>query len=122
MATISTFKKSGNGDSMVSFVSDLGLVADTIDMDGLDPSYAHCFLGIQLVDAGGLPVLGGAGSVAVTVYTANNNQGESPATSVIPATAPITVNWSGNTTRVTVVPTGITTAISYRVVLTANKS
>jgi hypothetical protein len=122
VATITDFKKSGNGDSMMSFVSDLAAVADTVDLDGLDPSFTHCFLGIQLVDVNGDPVLGGAGTLAVTVYTMNNNQGESPATSSIDATAPVTVDWSGNTTRVEVVPTGITTAISYRVVLTCNKS
>jgi len=121
MATKILFTTS-RGRDMISHKSEDGLVADTIDMVDMDPSFAHCFLSVQILDVSGDPVLGGAGTFTVTVYTANNNQPESPATSVIDATAPVTIDWSGNTTRVKVVPAGVTTAISYRVVVTANRS
>jgi len=110
------------GRDMIAFKSEDGLVADTIDMVDLDPSFAHCFLSVQILDVSGNPVLAGAGTFAVSVYTVNNNQPESPAVSSIDGTAPVTIDWAANTTRVTVVPTGITTAISYRVVLTTNRS
>ena len=122
MATIDTFSTGGNSSVMRSYVSDEALVADTVDMDGLDPSFTHHFLGVKIVDVSGNPVLGGAGTLAVTYYTANNNQAEVPGTATIDATAPATIAIEGNITRVVLTPTGITTAISYTAVLTSNRS
>lgn len=121
MATKLLYETS-RGRDLISHTSEFGLVADTIDMIDMDPSFPHCFLSVQIVDVSGDPVLAGAGTFAVSVYTSNNNQPESPAVAVIDGTAPVTIDWSANTTRVKVVPTGITTAVSYRVVLTCNKS
>ena len=76
----------------------------------------------MLVDVNGDAVLAGAGTFAISVMTENNNQYEAPTTATIDGTAPTTIDWAANTRQVKVIPTGITTAISYYVVLVMNRS
>ena len=122
MVTISDKSKSGRGTVSIGYRSAIAAVADTVELTGLDSSYTHCFLGVQLVDVNGDAVLAGAGTFAITVMTENNNQYEAPTISAIDGTAPATIDWAANTRQIKVVPTGITTAISYYVVLVMNRN
>lgn len=112
------------GDMRV-FESDVEAVADTIILDGLTEEMPHCFIGVQFFsDAGGTtPATPGAGTVAVTVETLNNEPVfEAVPDSPIDATAPTTLSWAANTKRVRLVPTGITTATHWKAVWTGNRS
>lgn len=122
MVTITEKTKSGSGKTSIGYRSAIAAVADTVELTGLDSSYTHCFLGVMLVDVNGDAVLAGAGTFAITVMTDVNNQYEAPPSSSIDGTAPTTIDWAGNTRQVKVVPTGITTAISYYVVLVMNRT
>ncbi len=97
-------------------------VADTILPTQLPirKSLTHLFVGIQQFDVGGDPVLAGAGTYAVSIKTVNSEVFEAVAGSPIDATAPVTLNFAANMSNIRVVPTGITTAVTYKVVVTAN--
>lgn len=121
MVTVTGFTQKSSSKFYTMIVSETTIVANTVELSGLDPSMTHCFLGVQILDVNGDPVLAGAGTFAITIMTANNNQYESPPDASIDGTAPDTIDWAANTVQIKVVPTGITVAISYRVVATFNK-
>lgn len=106
----------------ISVVSEKTAVANTIELSDLDPSMPHCFLGIQMFDASDDPIVGGAGTFAITIKTTNTQQYEAPPTASIDATAPTTIDWAANTAGVKCIPSGITTAVTYRLVMTFNQS
>jgi len=104
--------------------SDAVTVATTIDLIGLRADFPHCFVGVQFFAdaAGATPATPGAGTAVVTLETINS-EGifEAPPSNTIDATAPHTVNWDANTSKVKVVPSGITTATHWKAVWTANR-
>ncbi len=123
MATITTaLTRTGGAELFEKAESARELVADTIEPT--DPpirdSLTHCFIGIQQFDVSGDPVLAGAGTYAVSVKTVNSEVFEAVAGSPIDATAPVTLNFAANVSNLRVVPTGITTAVTYKVVLIGN--
>ncbi len=123
MATVNGKTASRSNKFYTSYVSETTVVANTVELLGLDPSMTHCSLGVQLLDgADGDPVLAGAGTFAITIMTVNNNFYEDPPDGAIAGTAPDTISWEKNTIQILVVPTGITTATHYRVVITFNKT
>lgn len=108
-----------------SYTSDVVVVADTINIEGLQASYPHCFVGVQFFAdaAGAASATPGAGTVAVTVETLNSvGIFEAVPDNTIDATAPHTVSWDANTTKVRLTPTGLTTATHWRAVVTINKN
>lgn len=114
--TAYTITKGRAGDSDESFIeSDAVGPAVTITLNDLAPDRPHCFLGVQMFDAGGAQVAGGAGSFAVQVRTWVNGRNEAPPTATISATAPVTIDWAAPTKGVTVTPTGLTGVTTWRV-------
>lgn len=105
--------------------SDVFAVGDTITLGGIETANPHCFAGVQFfADASGaMPVTPGAGTVAITVETINN-EGifEAITDPAITATSPTTVDWAANTTRVRATPSGVTVATHYKLVVTTNRS
>lgn len=82
----------------------------------------HCFLGVRFFDAQGQPVTPGAGSIAIAVQTLNSTPvWELPEVSNVDATAPVTVDWAANTFAVRGIPTGVTTAVTWEIVITLNR-
>ena len=99
-------------------------VGTTITMTNEDATQAHCFANVKFfADTNGqTPAIPGAGSVAIAVQVVNSQAFENPPSPTIDATAPATVNWAGNTSRVRATPTGITVATHYQLVVTSNKT
>lgn len=109
-------------------VSDIVAVGTTItlgDVDALDGTKPHNFLGVELfADAlGAATATGTAGDFTVTVTTSVNPQGtEAISGPVITAAALGTTSWTGNTREVVVTPSGVMGATHYRVNLAMNRS
>lgn len=105
--------------------SDVVTVGTTITIAGIKAILPHNFVGAQFFsDAAGLvPVVPGAGTVAVTVETINSEGVfEAVPDNSIDATVPHTVSWDANTSRVRLVPAGVTTATHWKAVWTGNRS
>lgn len=121
MPTITEFTAVSDHEWFEQIDSAFGLVADTVELtDPVTLNLPHCFIGIQQFDAMGDPVLGGAGTYTISVRTVNSEVFEELPQSPIDATAPCTLNFAANVSRVRAVPTGVTTAVTYKLVLTAN--
>ena len=125
MTTISTYTETGE-DPMSTLVSPLILVADTFEVSDLTQEIylTHCFLGVQFLKTDGTTVSDPtAGTLAVKAKTMNSpGVWEDPATSSIDATAPVTIDFSGNIVGVQLIPNAISgdSVIYYRVILTRN--
>lgn len=105
------------------YVSAIVTVGTTIDFEGLNESKPHCFVGVEFFsDIAGTPATASAGTVAVTVATANGGGASFEAfpDNVIAAPTPTTLGWDGNTQKVKLVPTGIATATHWRATVTQN--
>ena len=96
--------------------------SDTVALDNLPPHFGHWFLSVQMFDANGVQVAGSAGTFAVSVRTWCNGRNESPSVSSISATAPVTIDWAGPTTGVTVTPSALSGVSSWCVRLAAVRS
>lgn len=123
MATISTaLVRTGGSQLFEKAESGLELVADTVEPT--DPpvreSLTHCFVGIQQFDGAGAPILATAGTYAISIKTVNSEVFEAVPGSPIDGTAPVTLNFAANVSGIRVVPTGVLTAVTYKVVLSAN--
>jgi len=135
MADITTLDRAlakafGDGENALLFVSSAQTVAsgdDIILTEGttegfLIPFYAHVFLGVQFFAADGTtPAVPTAGAMTVSVQTHNTKVWESPPTSNIDPTGPVTVDWSGNTYAIRVSPAALDVADNWRMYVTANK-
>lgn len=121
--TVAAFKNENR--DLATIFSAVVTVATTIELNNLFASNPHCFAGVEFfADAAGLiPATPGAGTITVTVGTANNGPLFEPAPdNVIDATAPTTVSWDGSTKSVKAVPSGVTTATHYRLLVTQHKT
>lgn len=121
---MTVFTPSGRPNFVRTVESDKVVLGDTVvmDVDGDFQSLPHCFLGVQMFDAGGNPITDSAGTFTVTIETVNTKQPEAPAVSVIDATAPVTISWAANTSKITVVPASLSSTVTYKVVATANRA
>ena len=124
MATITSFTKSGNDLYKHVYVSGAATSADTIDLSGLEAAFPHCFLGVKMFDGAGDEITDGSATGTFTVQVGTQNSGhlESPPTSTIDAAAPVTVDWAGNTERVTVSLAGASGITTWQVVISMNRS
>ena len=122
MATIGSFTKSGNPKNMRVVTSAAAAKTDTVELAGLPDGYQKYYLGVQMFDAQGDLMLDSAGTFAVTYKTKSTMQYETPAYGTpIDATAPGTVPITGNVYGVKVVPSSLSTTVTWVVVLTCNK-
>ena len=125
---MTTFTETGNIRFGKKVVSATVVVADTIDLvlQGDVGSCTHVFMGVQQFDGpdpeSDTLIVAGAGTYAVTIKTQNTELFEAPPTASIDATAPVTISVAANLSAIKFVPTGITTATHYRVVVTANRN
>lgn len=93
-----------------------------ITLSGDFSALTHVFLGVQMFNVSGDPIIDSAGSFAITIQTENTLWYESPPTSSINATAPTTISWAGNTAKIKVAPTGLVDTVTWKVVATANRN
>ena len=101
------------------------IVATEIDLDQIDAVKTHCFVGVQFfADAQGeVSATPGAGTVTITVQTVNGLPvSEAIPNNVMNAAAPVTLDFAANTVRVNAVPSGVTVATHYRIVVTCNET
>ncbi len=117
-------KKAGAVNDFKHFESDVEVVADTIIIDGLDPKLHHNHIGVQFFsDAAGLvPAVPGAGSINVDLKTLNTQVFEPAPTTNIPGTGPITLDNDFPAIEYRGVPTGITTATHWKMVVTQTRN
>ena len=121
MVTITEFTSVSDHEWLEVVDSFFGLVADTIELtDPVSLNLPHCFIGIQQFDAMGDPLLAGAGTYAISVRTRNSEIFKELPQSPIDATDPCDLNFAANVSGVRAVPTGVTVAVTYKLVLTAN--
>jgi len=105
--------------------SDIVAVGVTIDLDQIDTKHPHCFAGLQFFadDQGVAPATPGAGTITITIQAINSVPVfESIPSGVIDVMAYATVSWAANTVRVQAVPSGLTVATHYRLVVTCNET
>jgi len=122
MATITTYTKVGAHDT-ITIVSGAALLGDTVTLTDLPvQGNTHVFLGVILLNAGGAEIVDSAGTLTVSAKMVNTSEWETPQLNVIDATAPTTVNWSGNTRAIRVVPASLSDTVTYKVVATFNRS
>ena len=125
MATSILFSRApgSNGQFFEHVIGTQAPVADTIELPvgAVSPGLTHCFVGIQQFEADGVtPVLAGAGAYQISIKTINSKVWEN-LTGTINATAPSTQNFASNVSQVRAVPTGVTTAVTYSLHVTANR-
>lgn len=100
-------------------------VSTEIILSSLDSVKPHCFLGVKFFsDAGGTtPAVPGAGTVTITIQTINSEPlFELPPDNLIDLTNQTTISWASNTKAVKAVPSGVTVATHYKVVVTCNET
>ena len=113
-------------DTFTLTKSDIVAVSVTIDLDGIDSVKPHCFAGLQFFT--GVPgsftlATPGVGTVTITIQTINSVPVfEAIPSGVIDVTSYATVSWAANTVRVKAVPSGLTVATHYRLVVTCNET
>jgi len=126
------------GDKGVKYVSALATAGTdtTVIMDkatskmGLE-RYAHVFVGVKMFSdaAGATQIVDTTGTGVFTVSMQTVNTGgdtsisalyQSPENATITATAPHTVDASGNFTAIKVVASGLAETVTWQVVVTAN--
>jgi hypothetical protein len=121
MATISIRTIIHKGDFQEA-TSDPAETADTVDIDDLGGTLTHNELSVKMYDVAGEQIVDSAGSFAVLVATRANGVLEAPPIATIDATAPTTLIFRGNITRVQVIPSSLVDAITWEVVLTSNRN
>lgn len=94
----------------------------TMELSGDFSAHTHVFIGVQMFDSGGNPILDSTGTLTVTVETEQNGQPEAPPSNVINATAPHTISVAGNIRQIKVVPASLTDTVTYKVFATANRN
>lgn len=124
MATISTLAVEGHTGHEIKATSGVATKTDTVEIELPDnfAALTHVFLGVQMFDVSGDPIVDSAGTFTVTVQMQQTKQYETPTGSVIDATAPVTINWSGNTHKIKVVPASLSDTVTYRVYAIANRT
>lgn len=118
-------KRRAGHSGYVVLTSAIVTVATTITLDEIEPGKPHCFAGAQFfANAGGTtPATPGAGTIDVTIKTVNTDPVfETIPASVITAAVPTTVSWAANALAVKAVPSGVTTATHWRIVVTCNET
>lgn len=113
----------GTNKLVAIFESEITAIGDPIELDGLDISRPHCFIGVQFfADAGGAVVaVPTTGDVTITVKTLNSQLWEAIPGAAIDASNPATQSWAANTTNLRAVPADVDVATHYKVVLTQNE-
>ncbi len=107
-------------------ISTVVAVSETIIVDRIDTVRPHCFAGVQFfADADGETIATPtAGEVQLSVSTVNSgNNGnvfENFTQDSMDLTNLCTRSWAANTTHVRAVPTGITGAAFYKLVVSCN--
>lgn len=115
-------KHRGDDQGFVHIESSPALPADSVELSDLPPFIPHGFIGVQMFDADGDLVVAGAGTFTITVKTLNTKQFEAIPDSPINATAPETLSWAANVTDIRVVAAGLTGVVTWKVVVTLNRS
>lgn len=105
-------------------ISSAATTSDSVDLTDLPTHYPHCFLGIKMFDGAGAQIAAGVatGTFTITVETENSGVAESPPTATIDANAPVTIDWAGNTQRVTVTGSALSGLTTWQVYVTMNRS
>tara|TARA_R110002153_G_C13159733_1_gene482923 strand:+ start:283 stop:660 length:378 start_codon:yes stop_codon:yes gene_type:complete len=125
MATITEATTTHDGQ-LSKVVSDPATVATADTVDIVVPAYSsHLFLGVKMYDSGGALIAAGAatGTFTVATYTENTGLPETQTVSTVDAADPATIDWFGNTNRVTVSGASLSAGIiTWVVTVTANRS
>jgi hypothetical protein len=123
---MTAFTPTGRPQFVRTITSDAAVLGDTITLDlsneGDFSALTHVFLGVQMFDVSGDPIVDSAGTFAITIQTLNTKQYEAPPTASIDATAPTTISWAANTFKIKVVPSSLSTTVTWKVVATANRN
>jgi hypothetical protein len=93
-----------------------------ITLGGNFAAMSHVFLGVQMFDVSGVPILDSTGTFAVTVQTVETKAYEAPTVAEIAADAPTTISWAGGTFKIKVVPDSLTDTVTWQVVATAYRN
>ncbi len=105
--------------------SDIVTISTEIEQGSIDATQPHCFVGAQFfADAEGeVRAFPDAGQIAITIQTYNSApMFENVPVGVIPASNTETLSWAANTAVVKAVPSDITVATHYKIVVTCNES
>ena len=97
----------------------------TINLDDIDAVKPHCFAGVQFFDdaLGETSASPTAGTVPFLIETVNTTPNlEAAPTASFNTQNLKTITWSGNTKSVQAMPSGITGAAFYRLVVTCNET
>ncbi len=109
----------------ITFVeSALTAVGDSVTISNLDITRPHCFAGVQFFDdaEGLISATASDGTVLIEVQTVNTTPVfESVVDNLISAAQPTTITWSANTQAVRAIPSLITNAAFYKLVVTCNE-
>jgi hypothetical protein len=123
---MTTFTSKGRPQFQMRVESAAVSKATTVELDlstlGDFIALTHVFLGVQMFNAGGSPIVDSAGTFTVTLQTDATRRYESPVASVIDATAPTTISWAANTYKIKVVPATLSDTVTYKVVAVANRA
>ncbi len=115
----------GTNKTFTLITSDIVDISTAIDLDNIDASKPHCFVGAQFYsDAQGAAVATPtAGTVSIEVETINTSPVLEPIPDpTIEASAPCTRSWAANTRRVVATPSGIDVATYYSIKVTCNET
>jgi hypothetical protein len=122
MTTITTKTVAGSAERTTLIESGLAEAGDTVDISGFGPDIAHCYVSVQMFDAAGDQIVDSAGTFAIEIATWNNGVLEDPPVASIDATAPVTIGWEANTTRVVVTPSSLSDTDTWRVRVSLNRT
>ena len=124
MATITTktVTRSKNG-GYCFIISGAAGPTDTIELSDLPQSFPHVFAGVQMFNIGGTQIIDSAGTFTVTMQTINSQQDETIDDGpTIDATAPTTSSAAANVTSVKMVPAALSDTVTWKMVVTCNRS
>ena len=98
-------------------------VDDTVEMDVVFGN-THVFIGIQMFDSSGDPVIPTDGTFEVSAKTLNSDRFEPIPSSIVRANNPETVSVAGNISQIRVVPVGVigNDITTWVVIVTCNRS
>jgi len=105
-------------------VSDVTAIDVAIELDKIDATKPHCFVGVQFFTdiTGSTKAVPTTGTVAITVRTVNTDLFEIVPDNVIQASAPTTKSWAANSRSIKAVPDSIDVATHYKLVVTCNET
>ena len=124
MVTISTKTISRSKSGGYCFiVSGAAGPTDTVELLNLPQSFPHVFASVMMFDVGGDPIVDSTGTFAVTMQTINCQQYEAIDDGpTIDATAPTTSSAGANIHAVKMVPSSLTDTVTWKMVVTCNRS